>query len=66
MKDLKTTLAGIIAGLPLAISAIITAYQAGQFTGQSGRQLAFSVGIILLGVFASDSKKETPTPTTEN
>ena len=63
MKDLKTTLAGIIAGVPLAASAIITAYQAGQFTGQSGRQLAFSIGIILLGVFASDSKPAPAPPT---
>ena len=39
MKNLKTTIAGLVAGLPLIIDAIAKAYVAGQFEGQHGTQL---------------------------
>jgi hypothetical protein len=50
----KTTLAGIIAGLPVALDAIITAYNAGTFTGKSGSELALGIGAVLIGAFAKD------------
>lgn len=36
MKNYKTTLAGLIAGLPLLVDALIQAYNAGAFTDKSG------------------------------
>lgn len=50
----KTTIAGLIAGLPVGIDALITAFNAGAFTGKSGAQLALAIGIILFGVYAKD------------
>lgn len=50
----KTTLAGLIAGLPVAIDALVTAYNAGTFTGKTGVQLAAAIGIVLFGLFAKD------------
>jgi hypothetical protein len=47
----KVRLAGLAAGLPLAINALLTAYTDGTFTGQSGSQLATSIGIVLLGFY---------------
>ena len=57
MKDLKTTLAGLLTGVPVAVDALITAYNAGAFTGKSGLQLVFAIGIVLLGIHASDKIK---------
>lgn len=54
MKNIKTTIAGLIAGLPVAIDALITAYSSGSFTGKSGVQLALGVGLVLIGAFAKD------------
>lgn len=54
MKNWKTTLAALIAGSYPAIDALITAYNAGYFTGKSGSQLLLGIGIILFGVFAKD------------
>jgi len=54
MKSYKTTLAGILAGLPVAIQSILDAYNAGQFTGKSLSQLAVGIGVILIGVYAKD------------
>lgn len=39
MKNWKTTLAGLVAGLPFAIDAIVQAYTAGYFTDKTGWQL---------------------------
>jgi len=55
MKSWKTSIAGIVAGLPTAIDALVAAYNAGQFTGKSGVQLAIGVGLVLLGVWSKDS-----------
>ena len=54
MKNLKTTIAGLVAGLPLIIDAIAKAYVAGQFEGQHGIQLLIGVGLIVLGAFSKD------------
>ena len=57
MKDLKTTLAGLVTGLPFLIDALITAYQAGSFEGKNTLQLVASIGVILLGWLVADKKK---------
>jgi hypothetical protein len=57
MKNIKTTLAGIVAGLPLLIDALIQAYNAGAFTGKSGIQLVLSISLIVIGWFLKDPKK---------
>jgi hypothetical protein len=57
MKNLKTTLAGLVAGIPMAVDALMTAYNSGAFTGKSGFQLAVAIAIVLLGYLASDKKK---------
>ena len=58
MKNLKTTLAGLITGLPLLIDALIQAYNAGAFTDKSGSQLLLAIGLVTIGWMASDKKKE--------
>lgn len=58
MKNLKTTLAGLLTGLPLLIDALIQAYNAGAFTDKSGSQLLLAIGLVLIGYLASDKKKE--------
>jgi len=58
MKNWKTTLAGLITGLPVAIDAIVQAYTAGYFTDKSGWQLAASLTIIVLGAVLRDKKVE--------
>lgn len=57
MKNIKTTLAGIVAGLPLLIDALVQAYNAGAFTGKSGSQLVLSIALIVIGWFLKDPKK---------
>ena len=54
MKDFKTTIAGLIAGVPMLIDALIQAYNAGSFTDKSGVQLALSIGLVLMAYFAKD------------
>jgi len=58
MKNLKTTLAGLLTGLPLLIDALIQAYNAGAFTDKSGSQLLLAIGLVTIGWLASDKKKE--------
>jgi hypothetical protein len=53
MKNLKTTVAGIVAGLSLLIDALVQAYNAGAFTGKSGSQLFLSIGLVFLGQIKS-------------
>lgn len=53
-KSWKTTVAGLLAGLPIAIEAIITAYNAGTLTGKTGSQLLLAIGLILFGAYAKD------------
>lgn len=55
MKNWKTTLAGLLAGLPIAIDSLIAAYNAGTFTGKSGSQLLLSIGLVLLALYAKDN-----------
>lgn len=57
MKNIKTTLAGIVAGLPLLIDALIQAYNSGAFTGKSGSQLFLSIALIIIGYVLKDPKK---------
>jgi len=57
MKNWKTTLAGLITGLPLLIDALIQAYNAGAFTDKSGNQLFLAIGVVLIGYLASDKNK---------
>ena len=57
MKNLKTTLAGLLTGLPLLIDALIQAYNAGVFTDKSGSQLLLAIGLVLIGYLASDKNK---------
>jgi len=57
MKDIKTTLAGLLIGVPTLIDSLLTAYNAGAFEGKNTLQLAAAIGIILLGWLASDKKK---------
>jgi len=54
MKSLKTTIAGLIAGLPIVIDALSTAYTSGQFEGKTGMQLVFGIGLVLLGCYSKD------------
>lgn len=54
MKNYKTTLAGLVTGLPILIDALVTAYNAGTFTGKTGIQLSLSIGLVLLGVLSKD------------
>lgn len=54
MKSWKTTLAGLVAGLPIAIDALAQAYTAGQFNEKSGVQLLLAIGLILIGAYSKD------------
>ena len=54
MKNLKTSLAGLIAGLPFIIDALMQAYTAGAFTNKSGLQLVAAIGVVLLGLYSKD------------
>jgi len=54
MKNFKTSVAGLLAGLPFIIDALIQAYTAGTFTNKSGLQLVAAVGVVLLGLYSKD------------
>jgi hypothetical protein len=54
MKNWKTMLAGFLAGLPIAIEALLSAYQEGTFTGKTGSHLVLAIGIIIFGIYAKD------------
>lgn len=54
MKNWRTTLAGLFAGLPFAIDAIMQAYAAGYFTGKTGWQLFGAIAVILITALAKD------------
>lgn len=47
-KNWKTTLAGLVAGLPFAIDAILQAYTAGYFTDKTGWQLFGAIAVIVI------------------
>ena len=54
MKNFKTSLAGLIAGVPFIIDALSQAYSAGAFNGKSGLQLVASIGVVLWGLYSKD------------
>ena len=54
MKNLKTSLAGLLAGIPFVIDALMQAYTAGTFTNKSGLQLVAAIGVVLLGLYSKD------------
>ena len=54
MKNLKTSLAGLLAGLPFIVDALLQAYTAGSFTNKSGLQLVAAIGVVLLGLYSKD------------
>lgn len=57
----KTTVAGLIAGLPIGIDAVVTAFNAGTFTGKTGAQLLLAIGIVLGMAYAKDHNGTPPT-----
>jgi len=57
MKDWKTTLAGLVTGLPFAIDSLLQAYAAGYFTDKTGWTLFGSLAWILVTALVKDSKK---------
>lgn len=58
MRNWKTTLAGLLAGLPFLIDALLTAYSSGSFEGKNTLQLAGSIAIVLIGWIVKDPKKK--------
>ena len=58
MKDWKTTLAGLVTGLPFAINALMEAYTAGYFTGKTGRTLFGALAWILVTALVKDSSSK--------
>lgn len=56
MKNWKTTLGGLILGVPTGIDALVQAYAAGYFTGRTGWQLVAAIAIVLLGKILKDKK----------
>jgi len=57
MKDWRTTLAGLVTGLPFAIDSLLQAYTAGYFTDKTGWTLFGSLAWILVTALVKDSKK---------
>lgn len=53
----KTSLAGIIAGAVPIVSALIDAYNSGQFTGKTGGSLLLGLAFIAMGALAKDKDK---------
>ena len=56
MSNHKTTLAGLLAALPIAVDALVTAYNHGAFTDKSGGQLLVAIGLALFARYATDAK----------
>ena len=54
MKNWKTTLAGLVAGLPFAIDAIVQAYTAGYFTDKTGWPLFGAIAVIVVTSLVKD------------
>jgi len=54
MKNWRTTVAGLIVGLPVAMQAILEAYTAGYFTDKTGLQLFAALGLIVLARLSKD------------
>jgi len=58
MKNWKTTLAGLVTGLPFLIDAVMQAYTAGYFTDQKGWQLFGSIAWIVVTALVKDHDKD--------
>ena len=54
MKNWRTTIAGLIVGLPVAVQAILEAYTTGAFTDKTGLQLFAAIGLIVLARLTKD------------
>lgn len=54
MKNWRTTLAGLVTGLPFLIDALVQAYNAGAFTDKSGWQLFGAIGWIVVTFLVKD------------
>lgn len=54
MRNYKTTLAGLLTGLPFLIDALMQAYTAGYFTDKSGWQLFGSIAWIIVTRLVKD------------
>lgn len=54
MKNWRTTLVGLISGLPFLIDALVQAYNTGYFTDKAGWQLWASIAWIVLSVLVKD------------
>ena len=54
MKNFKTSIAGLLAGIPFIVDALVQAYTAGTFTNKSGTQLLAAIGVVLLGLYSKD------------
>lgn len=54
MTNWKTTLAGLVAALPIAVDALLTAYNAGAFTDKTGGQIVVAIGMVLFAILAKD------------
>lgn len=68
MKNYKTTLCGIAAGIIPILTSLFNAYNAGQFTGQSTSQILMGIAIIVMGCVAKDfnvTGGTTPVDTTD-
>lgn len=54
MKSWKTTIAGLLTGLPVALDAIVQAANSGAFTGKTGGQLVVGIGLVVFGAISKD------------
>jgi hypothetical protein len=54
MKNIKTTIGGILAGGSVIVNALMEAFSNGTLDGKHGLQLVAGIGIVILGVFSKD------------
>ena len=54
MRNWKTTLTGLVTGLPFLLDALIQAYNAGHFTDKTGTTLFMAIGWIILTALVKD------------
>ena len=59
MKDLKSTIIGVLLGLYPIIDSVYNAYIAGQFSGKHGMELGAGIAVMALGIWAKDRNKPT-------
>lgn len=57
MKDWKTTLGGLVLGIPFLTDSLITAYIDGEFEQKNTLQIALSITAILIGLILKDPKR---------